>query len=350
MSVAWGGLLCFVSTAFSTTLKPIVSTYGGYFHTIIWPCLVVCHPVCLLSVQGSRRPVTIASDRPATSSVSRPWTTDSWSAPLHVCSSVRLFGYFVSALTDITCCPGARHLCAEPESLQPDAAPLCVRRADAAAHALRQHRRRRDAAALRLRHLRHARQLHPLRWESFSSHPGVRAGLAWTLRVDMKKRIVPKENKAQFQSGCMHNESACVNEQKRLLDYLFQQVPVVFSFVTFLPLSQTMRALPPRLFILFLSSGQTCTTADFTLFQHPDYFNCYTYKGAARIQTSTLPGPQKGLSLTLYGDFTHHFNFPYEKNNPVANTQGQSKQKHIGKQTTTAHLSCTMLRTWTFTL
>ncbi len=33
---------------------------------------VTCHPVCLLSVQGSCRSVTFASDRPVTSSVSRP--------------------------------------------------------------------------------------------------------------------------------------------------------------------------------------------------------------------------------------------------------------------------------------
>ncbi len=33
---------------------------------------VTCRPVCLLSVQGSRHPVTIASDCPVTSSVSRP--------------------------------------------------------------------------------------------------------------------------------------------------------------------------------------------------------------------------------------------------------------------------------------
>ena len=71
-------------------------------------------------------------------------------------------------------------------------------------------------------------------------------------------------------------------------------------------------------------AGVHCSAEDFHKFEYPDYFNCYTYKGAGRVSTSTIPGPQKGLSMILYGDFTSQINMPYEKDNPVANQQGTS--------------------------
>lgn len=74
-----------------------------------------------------------------------------------------------------------------------------------------------------------------------------------------------------------------------------------------------------------IPAGFACTTNDFDEYKHPDFVKCYTYKGT-NISTSTIPGPQKGLSLILYGDFVNTFNVPYEKDSPTANAEGESSR------------------------
>ncbi len=82
-------------------------------------------------------------------------------------------------------------------------------------------------------------------------------------------------------------------------------------------------------FVACTHAGQKCGPKDFALFSHPDFFNCYTYKGGARIPTLTIPGPTKGLSLVLYGDFLQpqRLHMQYE-NGPLVNAQGKICQAH----------------------
>ena len=73
-------------------------------------------------------------------------------------------------------------------------------------------------------------------------------------------------------------------------------------------------------------SGNLCYESDFKLFQHPEFFNCYTYTGGDKYQKSSLAGPDYGLSLVLYSealdlvlDTIHN---EYGSMNPIGNTRG----------------------------
>ena len=69
-----------------------------------------------------------------------------------------------------------------------------------------------------------------------------------------------------------------------------------------------------------------CKSEDFEIFHHPDYFNCYTYKGGAKYLDSMLSGPEHGISLILYSevmDLLQGFvQLPYENMNPIVNSLG----------------------------
>ena len=79
--------------------------------------------------------------------------------------------------------------------------------------------------------------------------------------------------------------------------------------------------------ILFcFHSNKNCSESDFELFQHPDYFSCYTYNKGRKYQSSMLAGPDYGLTLTLYTEaldlVTGSIHHRYDRRNPLGNTKG----------------------------
>ena len=72
--------------------------------------------------------------------------------------------------------------------------------------------------------------------------------------------------------------------------------------------------------------GLLCKPEHFELFKHPDFFNCYTYKGGHSEEDSILTGSRNGLSLIMYGEsmglLTRTVQWPYSTMNPGINSVG----------------------------